>query len=36
MGRLYWVCVSFINCLVGMVNLYDSLFNEIIENEVEE
>ena len=35
-GRSHWVCVSSINCPAGMVNLYDSLFNEIIENEVEE
>lgn len=30
------VCVSFINCPPGLVNLYDRLFNNIIENEVEE
>lgn len=35
-GRSHWVCVSFINCPQGIVNLYDSLFNDIIENEVEE
>ena len=34
-GRSHWVCVSSINCLPGIVNLYDSLFNDIIENEVE-
>lgn len=36
MGRSHWVCVSFINCPPGLVNLYDRLFNNIIENEVEE
>ena len=35
-GRSHWVCVSSINCPPGIVNLYDSLFNDIIENEVEE
>ena len=34
-GRSYWVCVSSTNCPPGIVNLYDSLFNDIIENEVE-
>lgn len=36
MGRSHWVCVSSINCPPGIVNFYDSLFNDIIENEVEE
>ena len=35
-GRSHWVCVSSINRPPGIVNLYDSLFNGIIENEVEE
>ena len=35
-GRSHWVCVSSINCPSGIVNLYDRLFNNIIENEVEE
>ena len=30
------MCVSSINCPPGIVNLYDSLFNDIIEHEVEE
>ena len=35
-GRSHWVCISSLNCPPGIVNLYDSLFNDIIENEVEE
>ena len=35
-GRSHWVCVSYINCPPGIVNLYDRLFNGIIENEEEE
>ena len=31
----HWVCVSSIGCLPGIVNLYDSLYHNIIE-EVEE
>ena len=35
-GNVHWVCVSSVGCLPGMVNLYDSLFHDIIELEVEE
>ena len=35
-GSQHWVCVSSLGCLPGMVNLYDSLFHDIIETEVEE
>lgn len=35
MGNLYWVCISFIGCILGCVNLYDSLYNDIIDDEVE-
>ena len=35
-GNAHWVCVSSVGCLAGMVNLYDSLFHDIIELEVEE
>ena len=35
-GNAHWVCVSSVGCLPGMVNLYDSLFHDIIELEVEE
>ena len=34
-GNSHWVCVSSIGCLPGIVNLYDSLYNNIIEREVE-
>lgn len=32
----HWVCTSSVGCLPGTVNLYDSLFHDIIANEVEE
>ena len=35
-GNYHWVCVSSIGCLPAMVNLYDSLFHNIIEDEVEQ
>ena len=35
-GNYHWVCVSSIGCLPGKVNLYDSLFHNIIEDEVEQ
>ena len=34
-GNSHWVCVSSIGCLPGIVNLYDSLYHNIIEEEVE-
>ncbi|PFX11550.1 Inhibitor of growth protein 5 [Stylophora pistillata] len=35
-GNHHWVCTSSVGCLPGTVNLYDSLFHDIIANEVEE
>ena len=35
-GDKHWVCISSIGCLSGEVNLYDSLFHNIIEDEVKE
>ena len=35
-GMSHWVCVSSINCQRGYVNLYDSLYHDIIEKEVEQ
>ena len=32
----HWVCISSIGCLAGHVNLYDSLYHDIISQEVEE
>ena len=34
-GKSHWVCISLIGCLQGIVNLYDSLYHNIIEEEVE-
>lgn len=31
---MYWVCVSFIGCILGIVKLYDSFYYDIIEEEV--
>ena len=35
-GDKHWVCISSIGCLSGEVNLYDSLFHNILEDEVKE
>ena len=35
-GDKHWVCISLTGCLSGEVNLYDSLFHNIIEDEVKE
>jgi len=35
-GHMHWVWISFIGCTEGIVNLYDSLNHDIIEQEVEE
>ena len=35
-GNSHWVCVSSIGCPEGQINLYDSLYNNIIATEVEE
>ena len=35
-GRDHWVCVSSIGCLPGLVNLYDSLYHDVIGQEVED
>ena len=34
-GNSHWVCVSSIGCLPGIINLYDSLYHNIIEEKVE-
>jgi len=33
---MHWVCISSFGCKTGIVNLYDSLYHDIIEQEVEE
>lgn len=33
---MHWVCVSSIGCTPGIVKLYDSLYHDIIEEEVTE
>lgn len=35
-GNAHWVCVSSVGCPDGIVNLYDSLYHNIIQTEVEE
>ena len=35
-GHMHWVCVSSIGCTPGIVKLYDSLYHDIIEEEVTE
>ena len=35
-GNQHWVCASSVGFLPGIVTLYDSLFHDIIANEVEE
>ena len=35
-GSNHWVCISNIGCLPGKVHLYDSLFHDIISQEVED
>jgi hypothetical protein len=35
-GNSHWVCISSIGCSSGIVNLYDSLYNDIIDDEVEQ
>ena len=35
-GNSHWVCISSIGCVPGYVNLYDSLFHDIISEEVED
>ena len=35
-GSDHWVCVSSIGCSPGLVNLYDSLYHDVISQEVEE
>ena len=34
-GTDHWVCISNIGCLPGNVNLYDSLFYDVVSKEVE-
>ena len=35
-GSSHWVCISNIGCLPGKVHLYDSLFHDVISQEVED
>ena len=35
-GNAHWVCVGSVGCEDGIVNLYDSLYHNIILNEVQE
>ena len=35
-GNDHWVCISSIGCDAGVVNLYDSLFNDNVSQEVED
>ncbi|XP_068714108.1 uncharacterized protein [Montipora foliosa] len=35
-GSDHWVCVSSIGCLPGKVHLYDSLFHDVISQEIED
>lgn len=35
-GNHHWVCTSSVGCLPSIVNLHDSLFHDIIVDEVEE
>ena len=35
-GNQHWVCVSTVRSDDGLVDLYDSLYHNVIENEVEE
>ena len=35
-GSDHWVCISSIGCLAGHVNLYNSLYHDIINQDVEE
>lgn len=35
-GRDHWVCISTIGCSPGIVKLFDSLFHDIISQEVED
>ena len=35
-GSNHWVCISNIGCLPGKVHLYDSLFHDVISQEIED
>ena len=35
-GSDHWVCISSIGCFPGMVHLYDSLFHDVISQEIED
>ena len=35
-GNHHWVCISSVGCRDGIVNLYDSLYHNVISKEVEE
>ncbi len=34
-GNSHWVCVSSVGCEPGIVNLYDSLYNNVVAGEIE-
>ena len=33
-GNKHWVCASNIGCTPGTVNIYDSLYHNVVENEI--
>ena len=35
-GNSHWVCISSVGCLPGHVNLYDSLYDSVLRQEIEE
>lgn len=35
-GNSHWVCISSVGCLPGHVNLYDSLYDSVLSQEIEE
>ena len=35
-GSDHWVCISSLGCMPGMVNVYDSFYNDVISQEIEE
>ena len=35
-GNYHWVCITSVGCSDGIVNLYDSLYHNVISKEVEE
>ena len=35
-GNYHWVCISSVGCSDGIVNLYDSLYHNVISKKVKE